>query len=144
MCVESRDLLITCKIISSVLQSCLRVFRVCLNRSLEHCGKGKGMGVTIGTFISSSLSGPQTWNHIFMWSCVGHSGHPENFCYHGLSCTFHHKLTRTAQPCGTISNTEEMHPEAAFIVVMKFNRASLRRESPKYIQYIDVNTREDH
>ena len=44
---------------------------------------------------------------------------------------------------GIINGLENMHPEAAFIVVGDFNRANMKKVLPKYYQHIDFFTRGD-
>ena len=42
-----------------------------------------------------------------------------------------------------INSLENVHPEAAFIVVGDFNRANMKKVLPKYYQHIDFFTRGD-
>src|SRR4029434_4127848 len=42
-----------------------------------------------------------------------------------------------------INGLENVHPEAAFIVVGDFNRANMKKVLPKYYQHIDFFTRGD-
>lgn len=41
---------------------------------------------------------------------------------------------------GTISNQENVHPEATFIMVGVFNQAILTKVLPKYDRHIDIST----
>ena len=53
------------------------------------------------------------------------------------------KATALDELYGIINGLENVHPEAAFIVVGDFNRANMKKVLPKYHQHIDFFTRGD-